>query len=186
MSSLPQHPSRGDCPCPLCGRGQLSPLSLMEVIGCNNCGHLFEVQHQGDRISLRAIRPIPTPQLALDWTRLAAHGSRRCQNQFRNLDCCHLLHPSSYGHRCHSRLCFPTPTGVRLECLSPDLDWVNLSLSWLLCHHPFNGVLPSASAVLLPPALLSLIFWSGLFLNPRCCNPLDKLTLAQQKQDNHR
>ena len=27
----------------------------MEVIGCNNCGHLFEVQHQGDRISLRAI-----------------------------------------------------------------------------------------------------------------------------------
>ncbi|WP_159785897.1 hypothetical protein [Sodalinema gerasimenkoae] len=63
MSSLPQHPSRGDCPCPICRRGQLSPLTLMEAIGCDNCGHLFEVQHQPqrDRVSLRAIDQSPPP-----------------------------------------------------------------------------------------------------------------------------
>ena len=158
----------------------------MEVIGCNNCGHLFEVQHQGDRISLRAIDQSPPPNWR--WTGRGWQPTGR-EDVKISLETwiaaiCFTLVPTAIVAT--AAYVFPTPTGVRLECLSPDLDWVNLSLSWLLCHHPFNGVLPSASAVLLPPALLSLIFWSGLFLNPRCCNPLDKLTLAQQKQDNHR
>jgi hypothetical protein len=35
--------ARGTYPCPVCRRGQISPIALMEVFGCDTCHHILSV-----------------------------------------------------------------------------------------------------------------------------------------------
>lgn len=55
---------RGDYPCPLCRRGRLNELTLMDALGCQNCGHLFEAN-----LAKQSVRAIDrSPPLTWRWT----------------------------------------------------------------------------------------------------------------------
>lgn len=65
--------AREDYPCPLCRRGRLSPLTLMEAIGCDRCGCIFETNPL--KQSIRAIDR--SPPLTWRWTGRHWRAARR-------------------------------------------------------------------------------------------------------------
>jgi hypothetical protein len=49
--------NRGTYPCPVCRLGQISPITLMETLGCNTCHHIYTLNRSQQCLTVADMSP---------------------------------------------------------------------------------------------------------------------------------